>query len=84
VKQIYSIKALWDDEAKVFISESDIIGLHIEADTIEEFEAVMHDVALELILENHISAPDMVSKPIKEWAPAILWQRPTANKPTFA
>jgi Domain of unknown function (DUF1902) len=84
LKQIYSIKAIWDEEAKVFISESDIIGLHIEADTIEEFETVMHDVALELILENHISVPDMILKPIKEWAPEILWQRPNLNKAAFA
>ena len=79
VKQAYTVKALWDAEAQVFVSESDIIGLHIEAETIDEFETLMHEFALELILQNHISAPDLVSKPSKEWAPAIFWQRPAPN-----
>ncbi len=79
MKRTFSVKALWDEEAQVFISESDIIGLHIEAETLDEFEAVMHEHAVELILENHISAPDMATKSIKEWAPAILWQRPAPH-----
>jgi hypothetical protein len=76
MKRTFLIKALWDDEAKVYYSESDIEGLHIEAPTIEEFEEVMNDVAAELIMANHISAADLVSKPIKELVPAIVWQRP--------
>lgn len=44
-KRMFNVTAHWDDEAGVFYSDSDIVGLHIEARTIEEFEAVMMDVA---------------------------------------
>ena len=36
IKRMFSVTAHWDDEAKVFYSDSDIVGLHIEAETIEE------------------------------------------------
>ena len=49
----YEVKAVWDAEAEVFYSESDIEGLHIEAATLDEFEAIMLDVAPELIMVNH-------------------------------
>ena len=76
LKRTFTIKALWDDEAKVFVSESDIDGLHIEADTIEEFEKVMHECAVELIVANHLSADDIASLPVRDLVPAIVWQRP--------
>lgn len=47
------VKAVWDAEAEVFYSESDIEGLHIEAATLDEFEAIMLDAAPELIMVNH-------------------------------
>ena len=47
------IKAKWDHENKIFWSESNIIGLHIEAPTLEEFQEVMTTIAPELILANH-------------------------------
>ena len=50
----FFIRALWDDEAKVYVSESDIKGLHIEAATLEEFESVIFEHARELIFDNHI------------------------------
>lgn len=55
-KRMFSVKAIWDKEAGVYVAESDIIGLHIEAATIDEFESVMMDVAPELIMANHVSA----------------------------
>jgi hypothetical protein len=73
---MFHVRACWDSEARRFYSESDIVGLHIETATIEEFEAVMKDVAVDLIFANHFSAHDMANKPIKEWVPAIVWQRP--------
>ncbi|MBK8458177.1 MAG: DUF1902 domain-containing protein [Phyllobacteriaceae bacterium] len=82
MKRTYSIAALWDDEAKVFYSESDIIGLHIEAGTIEEYETVMHEVAVELIVANHLTASEIANKSLKDLMPAILWQRPIALSPT--
>lgn len=77
VKRTFSVAALWDDEAKVFYSQSDIIGLHIEAKTLDEFEEIMHDVAVELIVANHLTAPEIATIPLKDLVPAILWQRPS-------
>ena len=76
MKRTFYVQAHWDAEAKVFYSESDIEGLHIEASTIEQFEEVLFDVAVELIFANHISAHDLASTPIRELVPGILWQRP--------
>ena len=72
----FSVKAHWDEDAGVYVSESDIIGLHIEAGTIDEFEEVMLDLAGELIIANHMSAADLAEKPYKDLIPAILWHRP--------
>lgn len=77
-RRIYSVKAFWDEEAKVFYSESDIEGLHIEAPTIEAFEEVLFDAAVELIVANHMSADELANTPMKDLVPAILWQRPSA------
>lgn len=76
VKRTFFVKAVWDEEAKVFYSESDIEGFHIEADTIDEFEDVIFDTAIDLIVANHMSLPDLADKPLRELIPAILWQRP--------
>jgi hypothetical protein len=78
-KRTFKIRAVWDDEAKVFYAESDIEGLHIEAATIDEFEEVMMDVAVELVVANHISAEDITEKSLRDLVPAILWQRPDEN-----
>lgn len=78
-KRMYSVTAHWDDEAKVFYSESDIIGLHIEAKTIEEFEDVMMDVAPGLVIANHVSRDELASLAPEDIIPAILWQRPTGK-----
>jgi hypothetical protein len=76
MQRMFHVRARWDSDAKRFYSESDIIGLHIEAATVEEFEAVMNDVATDLIFANHYSALDLANKTIKEMVPAIVWQRP--------
>lgn len=75
-KRTFFVKALWDDEAKVFYCESDIEGLHIEAETIDAFEDVLFDVGVDLMVANHISLPDLAEKPLRDLIPAILWQRP--------
>jgi hypothetical protein len=76
-RRTFTVTAIWDDEAKVYYSESDIIGLHIEAATLEEFEAVMLDVAPSLVVRNHYSKSDLMTRPMADLIPAILWQRPT-------
>jgi len=76
VKRTFFIKAVWDEEARVFYSESDIEGLHIEAPDVDSFEDVIFDAAIDLIVANHISAEDLAQTPVKDLIPAILWQRP--------
>jgi len=75
-KRIFKVAACWDDEAKVWYSDSDIKGLNIETDTIEQFEEILLDVAVELILTNHFRPQDLINRPMSELVPAILWQRP--------
>lgn len=58
----FFVRAVWDEGAGVFRSESDIIGLHIETDTIGEFREVLLDMAPELILTNHISGDDLLAR----------------------
>ncbi|WP_160010022.1 DUF1902 domain-containing protein [Rhizobium sp. 18055] len=76
VKRTFFIKAIWDKEAEVFYSESDIEGLHIETADIDEFEDIIFDSAIELIIANHIAPSDLARTPLKDLIPAILWQRP--------
>ena len=76
----YFVRALWDDEAKVYVSESDIKGLHIEAETLEDFEAVIFEHARELIFDNHIK-PNLGRQSLEslfsaKLFPGIIWQRP--------
>jgi hypothetical protein len=78
MKRTFFVKAVWDDEAKVFYSESDIDGLHIEAPTVDAFEDVLFDAAIDMIVANHISASDLANTPIRDLIPAILWERPAS------
>ncbi len=75
-KNTFYIQAHWDEDAGVFYSESDIEGLHIEAPTLEEFEAIMKEVATDLILANHISGPEIVNSPLRDWIPTIFLSAP--------
>lgn len=75
-KRAFVVKAVWDDEAGVYVSESDIIGLHIEAATVDEFEELMMELAPELIVANHMSPAELVEKPYKDLVPTIIWNRP--------
>ncbi len=76
MQRSFFVRAVWDDEAQVYVCESDIIGLHIEAATIDEFEAVMRDVATDLVIANHISSDQLNSLPLRELIPTIVWERP--------
>ena len=67
----FFVKAVWDEEAKVFYSDSDIVGLHIEAETLDEFRKVLVDIAPELILANHITNDDLLTKSLRELVPFI-------------
>ena len=56
----FYVKAIWDPEAGVWISESNILGLNVETATLAEFEAMARHFAPELLAENlgiHGSVP---------------------------
>ncbi|TCQ12110.1 uncharacterized protein DUF1902 [Rhizobium sp. PP-F2F-G36] len=76
MKRTFFERAVWDAEAGVFISESDIEGLHIETDDLDAFQAIMADAAIALIVNNHISLPELATTPLKDLIPAIVWQAP--------
>jgi hypothetical protein len=48
----YYVAAVWDAEASVWISETDIPGLVIEAETIAEFEQLMTELAPQMLAAN--------------------------------
>lgn len=70
----FEITAVWDDEAEVWISQSDIEGLHIEGETLEEFEAEARKFAAELIVENHFKDEDINISNLRDWIPTINWR----------
>jgi hypothetical protein len=80
----FYIKAIWDDEAKVFYSESDIIGLHIETDTLAEFEAIIDATASELILANHFTAKQLTQSSLGDLMPIVRWSPPAMPVPAYA
>lgn len=59
----FTVSAIWDDVAGVFYSQSDLPGLHVEAATFDEFVALVHDLAPDMIADNapHVSGPVSVS-----------------------
>ena len=61
MKRKYLVTAIWDEEAQVFYSKSDIHGLHIEAETLDEFESLIVDLAPDLIIENDLCSEEVNS-----------------------
>ncbi len=52
MKNKFTVTAIWDCEASVLTSQSDISGLVIEADTFEEFVELVEALAPEVISTN--------------------------------
>lgn len=75
-KRTFFVRAVWDDEAQVFYTESDIIGLHAEAADLQSLEAVVTEVAGDLIVANHLSEAELASMPMKSLIPTIFWHHP--------
>lgn len=71
-EMLFQVRPVWDDEAQIFYSDSNIIGLHIEAETIDEFIAEVNAVARELIIANHLSKRDLVQRSLIDLIPSIL------------
>ena len=80
MKRTYSVTAIWDPEAQVYYSNSDISGLHIETGSLDEFEEILMDEAINLIVANHLSPEDLATKPLRDLVPAIIWQRPDLHQ----
>lgn len=75
----FYVKAVWDAEAGVWVSESDIIGLHVEAETLEEFEAAAAEFGPQLIVENHITKRDLAQRSLSELIPWIKFRTPQSG-----
>lgn len=52
MRRSYYVKAIWDGEAGVWISETDIPGLVVEADRLSQFEQLTMQLAPEMLAEN--------------------------------
>ena len=52
MKPSYYVAAVWDPEASVWCSQSDIPGLVIEADTLAGFEQAINELAPEMLALN--------------------------------
>lgn len=71
----YQVKAHWDEEAKVWWSESDDVpGLCVEALTFEELEKRLSDLIPDLLILNHI-IEESDNRPIR----FVFWPRNTAR-----
>ena len=78
-KRVFTVTALWDEEAKVFYAQSDIIGLHIEAPTVDDFEALMLELGPSLVMANHVTEDELRSTAPEDLIPTIIWQRPSVQ-----
>ena len=78
MKKHYFVRAVWDDEAKTYYTESDINGLFIETPSLEEFEELVFELGPEMIMSNHLSAEDLAATPLRDLVPTIVYQRPLA------
>jgi hypothetical protein len=72
MKRSYSVKAVWDEEDKIWMSESDIRGLRLEAATLEEFYDLVNEFAPELIVTNHYSKDQIAGKAMRDIIPAVV------------
>jgi hypothetical protein len=75
----FYVRAVWDTEEELFFSESNIIGLHLEAPTFEAFEEALMDVAPDLIVANHLTAADLANTPLRDLVPAIVIEKQPAK-----
>lgn len=69
----FEVTAVWDDEAEVWYSESNITGLHIEADTLEDFEREVREHAASLVVENHYRDEKIDLTNLADFIPTIFW-----------
>lgn len=78
-QRTFTVEATWDDEAGVWVAETDIIGLAIEAETLDAFEEAMSELAIDCIVANHWGGSIPADQPLSAVIPTILWKRPTVE-----
>ena len=79
MKRTFTVQACWDEDAEIWYAKSDIIGLHIETQSLEEFEELLTKLAPDLIIANHLLPEDLTKCSIAELIPSILWQKPSGS-----
>ena len=65
IQRAFTVRPVWDEEAGVWITDGDVRGLHVEADTVEELERLVMAFAPGLIVANHLSADDKLRKTLQ-------------------
>jgi hypothetical protein len=83
MKRTFYVKALWDSEANVWYSQTDIEGLFIETKTLTEFEEIMPELARDMILANHGPKPNQTEISPQELFATVTWI-PPAQMPNAA
>ena len=72
MQRSFHVQAVWDEQEKVWFSESDITGLHIEAETLKEFYDLVNEFASDLIVSNHYSDSDLSGASLRDLIPAVV------------
>lgn len=73
----FEIHAEWDTEAGVWIATSEeVLGLCVQAKTFDDLVEVVTALVPELLMENHVAAPDLI--PIRVLAERITTVRAAA------
>jgi len=52
MQRSYFVRAIWDAEASVWVSQSNVPGLVIEANTLSEFESLVEELAPQMLTAN--------------------------------
>lgn len=73
VEEEFWVRAVPDHD--VIRSESNIIGLHIEADTMDQFHEAVLDIAPELIIANHLGGSAVAGRHEEDFLvpPSPVW-----------
>ena len=79
MKKSFYVRAVWDDEAKTYYTESDIRGLAIETRSLDEFEELVFELGPDMIMANHLTAEDVAGTPLRNLVPTIVFQKPLAK-----
>lgn len=72
----YTVEAIWDPQASVWTSRSDIKGLVIETETLDEFEEMVLALGPEMIRDNHLAPAGLSDEKAADLMPTIVWRRP--------